>query len=277
MKRKLVFSGMMLVFALVAVVASTYAWLTMQAEADVTEMDLNVTSGADLQISADGETFGYNIEIPAVGGLLNTVTYDTELGFQKIVLNNDTKQYEYASADVFKPGDEAGKEGYLEYDLFLRADEALAVGLDVSLDGNLVIPGDTASEADLAAVKAVRIGFLIGEEFIIYEPYQDANSTFGTGEFFNPTSSTPFGAFANFLEKGTEAWTFTTDAAVNEYATANDTVNVNEGILPLTNLLANEAQQITVRIWLEGWDGDATNVAQGANFSTYLKFKTYLP
>lgn len=264
MKRKLLFASFMLVFALVAVVASTYAWITMQTEAEVSQIDLDVVTGEELQISTNGESYGYRatVTVPA-DSKLNTVTFvrneEAEFGFDlmKLDYDEDAKQYNLVKGAQFTDG--AGE--YLQYDLYFRTSL-----VDQTLFLNYGESSVTSTEGEVH--KFSRIAFFVhgADELYILEPAKDENNTYGVGTLFDPEESTvPLNAFEQYVRDNDEDGVYELINPETNYETVDDEI-----VLGL--LEADEAQKVTVFVWLEGWDGDSKNVPEGTQLHVNLKF-----
>ena len=284
--KKLFVAAIMLVVALTAVVSSTYAWFTIQNQADVKEIEMQIgTAGNDLQVATtiDGP-YNYSITLGDINGLLVPVTYDNqENGFYKLDYNDETGNYDYVltgATDVFAPGDTftVGSEdkGYLEYDLFFRSATA----------GNVVKLDTTVSQilsTNAYAKGAARVMFVTYAEnnetvaaFQVWESDPNTASTYGTGTYFAANQPyVVYGSMEEFLDlpvgEGTAYTLDKTWLGTREYATIDgDADDITIKILGA----ANTPARVTVRIWLEGWDGDAFNLASdGTNpLTAYLKF-----
>lgn len=263
MKRGLILSSFMLVFALVAVVASTYAWITMRNEAEVSEMNLDVITGDELQIATEATgPYGYSVEIDRKG-VLDTVTYVGEGKFKGLVYLEDEKQYNYDEKYALPFGHvESQKRSakYLEYDLYFRTTvENKSLYLDLA----------STFTSNHNVVDFLRVGFFIDEQAIIVEPTLGSGS-YGEGDFFDPSVSTaPLKSFTKYLLDEGAPYTIKEGVAYPYETVLLEELNEN---LFLTNLVKDEIQKVTVRVWLEGWDGDALNVPAGTTVGTYLKF-----
>jgi len=118
---------------------------------------------------------------------------------------------------------------------------------------------------------------------IIYAPTA-GDGTYGTGPYFLAANN--YIAYHSFTN-GTEA--ITTDDFLKEldegvYALNTGTGNFMDGReysldapadhqLDIGTLSQNVAKQYRVFIWIEGWDGDATDTMASSTLTTYLLFK----
>lgn len=297
--KKLIMASLMLVLAFVGVVASTFAWFTMQNQVDVDNIQLNVSeAGDDLQISTDGSAFSYNVGLTTPEGELIPVTFlQSDKSFQTLDLNENV--YEYVAASAIAG---AGTQGYLTFNLWFRSAEALdvkfnATAFEDALTSNAVEP------EDLEAIKTLRIMFVQLDELdaevsrTIYEPfYIDGSSTYGTGNFFDASKTYVSDSFSSFLDapetgdntSETHYALKTAQVTANQYTANNLTSGVavptNTEVLPLAlqddmflnvaTTVANNAAgtKVAVYIWIEGWDGNTTNDAAMSSITAYLMF-----
>ncbi|MFA7367952.1 MAG: hypothetical protein WC008_06550 [Bacilli bacterium] len=220
--KKLLMATLMLVVAFVAASSATFAWFTMRQEAVVNDIQLEAASvGEDLQISKDGTTFGYSANIGTIYGKLEPVTFDaTEKGFYKLGLTNENFQKKYvfqylsANSNIINTSEEdADEESYyadsfLAFPLWFRTSNSTVNTLNFDASSAFVAPEDAADE-DLAALKTLRIMFIVGEDVteyqpwelveeegeevltrtanstLIYEPFNEGEGTYGSGAYFS--------------------------------------------------------------------------------------------
>ena len=283
--KKLFVAAIMLVVALTAVVSSTYAWFTLQNEVDVNDMELNVgTAGLDLQISSTGTAgdYGYSLNLGTPTGTLTPVTYDfSDNTFQLLVLDETKEFFKYEEAASFGMSGTDGQ--FLSYDLwFVTSSEG---GVTLYLD-TTEIP---FKEVDNNADYAMRIMFVpvvssdpVWGEAIIYAP-TDGSGGYGTGDYFEEANH--YIAYDAFTKGTVDVIDdFLKPLAGGVYALNTGEGNFMEGRqysttapesdqLDLGTLTQNVAKQYRVFIWIEGWDGDATDTMASSNLTTYLLFK----
>lgn len=280
--KKLIIASLMLVFAFVAVVSSTFAWFTMQQQADVEEITLNVAAaGKDLQISTTGDegSYGYTITLGSITGKLTPVTFDaSDDTFKALVFANPDKYLVYENAIAVKPGDALTNEGFFEYDLWFKSSESIPVNLDL-------LTSATTSD-NTSALGALRFMFVevngTTEDALtrkIWEPTLGSGS-FGKGDFYNPANNyIAYNAFTNNTPETNDDFLKVYDSGVGHYE-LNDTYFTGRIYTPntstgnkfnVTTLTGGVAKHIRVRIWLEGWDGDANNTAALAELKGNLQ------
>jgi hypothetical protein len=279
--KKLIIASLMLVFAFVAVVSSTFAWFTMQQQAEVEEITLNVaTAGTDLQISTDGTegSYGYSITLGEITGKLAPVTFDdSDDTFKGLAFDETDTFFVYENAVAVKPGATEANEGYLEYDLWFKSSEAIDVNLDLSESKSTILSGNTS------ALGSLRFMFIEVDDEThaevdatrkIWEPtITGATGTFGTGAFYNPANNyIAYNAYTTFLEvynSGVGHYELNDTYFTGRIYTPNTPVDDKFNV---TTLAKNVAKHIRVRIWIEGWDGDCNNTAAEAELKTFLSF-----
>lgn len=275
--KKLIIATLMLVFAFVAVVSSTYAWFTMQNEASVDTIELDVVaSGKDLQISTTGAegSYGFLAKLGTIDGTISPVTYDMIDGFQKLVLNNGV--YEYAAAEAFEPNDTAENDnGYLVYDIWFLSTQEVDVTINKS---TTAFTGTNTKALDALRIMFVEVDGTnneVADSIKIYEPRVGTGS-FGEGDYYLVDNSyiayNSLTTYLNPFDSEEDYYTlnetyFATRKYTPDYSYASDA-----GLqFTITELEANVAKHIRVKIWIEGWDGDCTT-SDGSTFKTYLSF-----
>lgn len=221
--RKLVLASMMLIVALFAVVASTFAWFTIQANPQIDEFNVDITSGEGLQISLNNGTnyqliWTANEFLDAISGsagrtqFLSTFRLDTvtpvfsrdEEGlsfgnsFQRIHYNNppfpweegfDASKnghytYESVTPNISNVSGSWVTGQYLQFDILFRADTALNIFVAAAeIDSTNQFAKDSARFGFLSHTNTAGVFTPNLESFRIFNP-NTANSSFGSGTFF---------------------------------------------------------------------------------------------
>lgn len=308
--RKLFLATMLLVLSLTAVVASTFAWFSIQTNPQIDTVRIEVTSGQALRISLDADETGVGTyktnwsvaefwtavlgQATGEGFVLDTVTPEvvatafTPGAFNMIeyVLAGAT-DYAYDHY-IFVPAiSTAAAEGtatYIEFDIWFEAD----TDLSVQLSAGTVNPADAGNNTDVLGANITRLGFNVDAgDYFIYDP-RPSSVDYGVGQAANQFFNNAF-LLGNFPEM-LPAYQDDQDA---DYP-ADIVVLVADGShwqLPADNITARDAhamtlatelfeiepgidgrQKVTVYIWLEGWDGDATDAAKGALIDVFMRF-----
>lgn len=318
--RKLLMATMLLVLSLTAVVASTFAWFSIQTNPQIEEVQIEVTSGQGLRISLDATSnadgtyktnwsateFWTAVGLAANAIQLDTVTLDVDATpefvpgvFNRFTYTSPTGSdpygfYSYETAfsnKSYTTPDPDAVPTYIEFDVWFEADTDLEVLLSA---GN--VAGATADTNDGLAANITRIGFNVdGGSFYIYEPNPRATTGYGTGnaagQFFNAAFlSGNFPELINevsgatgqiLLIENTGTWELPADHLTAYTAADKFDGDTDLTAFPLFNISgylvegvptpANR-QKVTVYIWLEGWDGDATDTAKGALIDVFMRF-----
>ncbi|MDD3191846.1 MAG: hypothetical protein PHP41_03750 [Bacilli bacterium] len=207
-----------------------------------------------------------------------------------------------------------GTGDYLTYDLQFRSNTtALEVYLDLAANPFTLNETDPLKAAQNAEVlKTIRIMFVDldseGDEVpasrVIYSPYYNVLSDFGNGDYFlkdsgwiaegafwaNPTTpllsetvnagadETPGTADDYYEVNTTNVKSYPTYIPfAGELSTVISTTRVDEtkGLKVTTLETKAVAESVRVYIWIEGWDGNATNESALSAFDTRLLFKGY--
>lgn len=290
--KKLLIATIMLVFAFVAAVSSTFAWFTMQQEAEVSNLELQAAAaGTDLQVSLTGEdgSYGYTVSLATTGAKLVPVTYDKlDNKFYQLTIDDtagvNKGKYKYEEATPIAPGTAEGadNEGYLVYDLYFKTSSVDEVNLMLDMTS---IFGATGGDDNILGTLRLMFVPVNGETLdynnaIIYEHNYNENSTFGTGDYFvdankyiayNAFTHTDY-QFLNPIEDG--KYTLNDSFFTTRKYTTNEAYDDSNKTLALGTIDNTNAVHYSVRIWLEGWDGDTTSKAATQKFVTYMRFFT---
>lgn len=309
--KKLLIATLLLVLALTAVVSSTFAWFTMQANPQIDNIQVQVTAGEGLRMSIQDKEGTYksiwteeefwtevkkiytidklkldsvtpSVKIEKVG---ETEPIDTAFfnlnSFQKLQYN--TAVGEAKSYYSYQPA--VKNEDYLSFELWFEADRAINVYLE---NGKVSVNTGTNY-----SVESARIGFVnydttgnIAKEFNIFNPHLNSGG-FGNGDFFAyDTIQNNFREMA-VTDKGKELLTLAGEGTTESpyYYTLAETLReklnkdstfANPGISGEKVLFSvpdkDTKVKLTVHIWLEGWDGDCIDAAKGSVMDIFLRF-----
>lgn len=231
---------LLLLFALLSVATATVAWFTLNTFSAVDNLEMSITTGADLRIAV--EDLGTDISKyykVLTNEMVNKhlASYNTEL--DKILLDPVT------SSDGIKMYTRGGVErtandtSYLEFPIYLIASKEMYVHLttdgldDQNITGTSVTTNEVGAKADV--VNAVRVSFDSQDGAKIYEP----------------NKSTPVAGQT----------TFNISTPMNY---TNDT-----RIVHLDKL---SPKRVMVRVWVEGEDPECDNDIQDAQLTIDLTF-----
>ncbi len=290
--RKLSISILAVVFAVVAMGATTFAWFTITNTAKIQQFEIEVTSAEGIELSVVDGVWGSTISGTVIedlagvsGAQLTAVTSDDgKTNFYTLVslLENGTYNATGAAA--------AGTD-YVEFEIKVRSrEQTKAIYIDpnattiasagvqwqpdttFTIDGISQITSGTAPFMVYARDSA-RMSFTGGDAAattVIYE--ETAAGTSGMSSDWGKGALNYFAAKNNYaapqaLNPGLSPYT------VKEAGAAYNTVIVT------TDTLGNEWSQatITVRIWLEGWDAECYNAVFGDTLQIKIGFTTIDP
>lgn len=300
LKTKVLLSGLVVLFALIATVGSTFAWFTVSSQVNVEALNLSVTSMDSILIRVyDGE-----VDTTSDPDLLDATTYVTtitsaliaaattagynNLGTWKIqpvtavqtgyvtinpkslnYINNISTNYVRALTSAATANSATGQ--FVELKFWVMSQGVTSV--DITLGGLTItaISGGVLAEAVDAARLAVwanaENAFLYGTdvdyeyEFVVNLPgYYTGVEGELTG--FNTIDAGFAGSEATLL-----GLTAKIDADDNGAGVQGTDYSV------ITTLAQNTPKLMTMRFFIEGWDADATNNIIAAAFSIAFTLK----
>ncbi|QLY40086.1 hypothetical protein HF295_04100 [Hujiaoplasma nucleasis] len=312
LKTKVILSGIVLVFAFIATIGTTFAWFTVSQTATVDTMTLNVTSADSLLImpltptETAGDFVNDNSGNPndlQTAGNYMTVIEVADLysdGYQigpsaatpwrispaSVVSNGyaayDAKNLTYLSDFENRTLASATKNNadgqYLElrFWVLLQGDNGDTAALEL-IDTSSIASnaGNSANQADIA--NAVRLvvwgdntdfgGSTVGDAFVFGNGI-DYSYTF-TGDFAGTSNNTlsDLEATAGDLENLTNL----NSSVIDHFELSSYTTTGNPTDLMIID--ANVPTLVTVYIFVEGWDADATNNISLAQFDISFGFQ----
>lgn len=298
LRNKVILSGIVLMFAFIATIGSTYAWFTVSTESTVTGINLEVTAADNLLIrpksiaNSASENFTY---------LRDTGNYSTTVSASQMV----TEGYFYEDTDLMtgpwrlKPSTTISNKGTLNVNdpkgglyyvdnidairagngstppTYTIASDNLNSGYYITLEfwmlsqsddpKNIVLnsysitPGSGNSTGQEQVINATRLA-IWGDDT---EYADDAGFTGSVGTTYL------FGTSADYLYE-----IETTGTSVGA-PTPSPTVTVNEtasAVSSIFTLQSNTPTMVSVIIFIEGWDQNASNDIILANFDVVFSF-----
>ncbi|MDD3478344.1 MAG: hypothetical protein PHP32_05660, partial [Candidatus Izemoplasmatales bacterium] len=305
---KVILSAVVLAFALIATIGSTYAWFTVSNTVNVEAMTLNVQSSDSILIRVDNpavvednltdlstyKTTLTNADITSIYNFVNwklqpvTAIQDGYTTVDPSVLNtmavgdtNYTRDL-VATVDGTDKNQTTGK--YIELTFWLYSTSATAQDIilqDLSVSSNVA-----NSSTQAAVVNAVRFGvWASGQTPLIYGLDNDYDFAFtnglpgywdtavvdavpGTDEF---NALTELDGGHPFLDANNVFYASNaTTWAASITAGAADASKLNADVI--YTLPSETPTLFTVRIYVEGWDEQTTNDIIAAAFSISFKF-----
>ncbi|MDY0278764.1 MAG: hypothetical protein RBQ97_11845 [Acholeplasma sp.] len=307
LRNKVILSGIVLLFAFIATIGSTYAWFTVSTSTEIEEMTLNVTAADNLLLRiADGTENGQTIawmqdasnystyislaDIQAAGKQIG-INPDTDWRLQPSTVLTETVAANYGKTLAYLPNigetiaqggertygaasanSHTGQYIHLEFWLLSQSEEPQVIQLsdfDINVDG---ITTNTTEQNAIA--NAVRLSIWLDDT----KYYDDVNDPDTGG-----TNNTAF-LFGNDDEYDFEFFTGQTgydglneDNNVAPTTTANFPVNTPADIATLNpdlfTVTFNTPTKINVLIYIEGWDAHASNDIILAAFNVSFGFK----
>lgn len=238
--KRLTFSILLALIAMVSLVAASVAWFTIADFTKVYSMGMDVTSGTNLRFDLDPHE-KYDDYVKTLNFAQIAARIKREKGFDmrtvplEPVTTSDQKTFTLEDGTVV-----ANTSGsYLEFTLhFMATDDMLVHLTSASSQGQKNGTGVTSSNKNLPA--AMRISFTVDGKTFVYDPGMGEGST----------------------EKGKVV-----------------TFGLNDGdhmILSDNNQLfwlkKYENKPVIVRVWLEGTDPECTDQLRKADYSISLRF-----
>jgi len=329
LSRKLLLSVLTVAFALITLGATTFAWFTLSTKAEVQTFNVDVTSGAGIEISADGSNYSNYISSQQVyaaitragsSTVLDHVTSPDGIDFN-VIKNNESfiqAQGGWTEFNLWFRSPEKNVEVYL-----LNQSKVSSTGMTWVSDANFSLSGSknmvVGESTTLYGANAVRISTTenpvetqIGDSFQ-YESGTEANvfelggSDPSQNDLRLDKEIKDYGSVAYYNAKNpnaplsedaiSEAEDNFPDVLAYENLPTIDMLNTND----IYSLVGDEQTrlytpvvtlkdsptttgaatyyygQITVRIWLEGWDPDMFNAIMADKISISLVFGGHSP
>jgi hypothetical protein len=268
LRNKVILSGIVLLFAFIATIGSTYAWFTVSSSTNIETMELNVTAadnlllrvatgGAEetltyLQDASNYKTYIEVADLIAAGYLQDDVNTPWRLQPSTVLVpgtdrmsylpNINNRTYAAATANDYN-----GQYIHLEFWILSQSEDAKVIQLnDFAIDA--VGIGDNTTEQEFVE-NAVRLAVWLDDS--------DHGGGTATGEgtmyLFGNDDTVP----ANNIAPDQTGFT------VNTTTSSTDLYTVNFNVPTLVNVL----------IYIEGWDSQASNDIILATFQVSFGFK----
>lgn len=302
---KVILSGIVLVFAFIATIGTTFAWFTISQTVTVDSMELNVTADDNLLI----RVYETGDETDELAKLSLATNYKTQIKNMDLWLSNqlgtwdpveeelinpwrlqpvttiNTTYDDVTNGQVFNrmsnttgrvltevlPGDVNSNTGYyieLKFWLFSQADEARDVVMSdiLSITANNVGPNADALDA---VVDAVRLSVWLDDSDYGTGVGPGTASIFGLNNSFDFVFSGDYVEEDNnsLEEVGSAALVTTAEESINVI----DTVDLEEVVL--FTIQPETPTLVTVVIYIEGWNAAADNDIINAFFNIEFGFK----
>lgn len=292
LKRKVISTSIIVIFALLSVIGSTFAWFTIDSFATVGPVDLTIGTDVSLLVMMDeGYVYDYDDSLSVDDNtLLNNPANDKYVNdlttaiitpiynYLTIKLEpvtttdgltfNRSRQHSSAVAS-FTPG--TGQ--YIQFSIWILSQESnatVAVRNFQSSASNAIGFKNQVKEAVRLSIQTHREPNVIS----IFGINKDYDFTYRSDQigYDSGTSANNIipAAQKAFLESKHAEYYTTLDG---ETTTIENERNI---LLPqadtVVTLTANQPEKVTIRIWIEGWDTHANNNVMSALFQVKFDF-----
>jgi len=299
LRNKVILSGIVLLFAFIATIGTTYAWFTVSTQTQIEQMTLNVTAAENLllrvsdddpnegvltwmQDPANYSTYISVADILAAGYLgttespwrlqpatvLNeatnygkTLTYLANVG--ETIAESGTRTYTSAVENNYN-----GQYIHLEFWLLSQSESPKVIQLS---DFDINVTGLTENTTEQNVVQnAVRLSVWLDDTYF----YDTVNGTTGGGtndDAFLFGNDTDYGFTFLSTMTGYDGLNASNNTAPT--TTANFPVNTTVASSDLFTATFNTPTKVHVLIYIEGWDSQASNNIILAAFNVSFGFK----
>ncbi|MDD3171369.1 MAG: hypothetical protein PHO86_03510, partial [Bacilli bacterium] len=280
------------VFAVIAMGATTYAWFTLTNTAKVEQFDIDVTSAEGIELSVVDGVWASTIDGSVIEGLTGVsgtklTAVSTPNGY-----NEFTTLASLLADGTTATSDAVSGSHYVEFTINIRTrkiseaiyiDEtnttivspALSWQPDIAfaIDGSTSVT-ENSDPFNVYPDNSARMSFTgIGTSTVIYE--KEATTDNNTSGMSSDWSK---GALNYYKAK--KGYTSTTAPTIPAYTTI-DLGTANTAAITTTSDALNEAgwatTSVVVRIWLEGWDAECYNAIFNGQLQVKIAFTTTLP
>ena len=238
---KLKTAVLLLLFALLSLATATLAWFTLNTFSAVDNLEMTVTTGADLRLAI--EDLGTDISKyykVLTNEMVNQYLRSSETEINKVLLDPLTSN-DGIKLFTQKNAQRAGNTGgYLEFPIYFIASKEMYVHLttegieDQNMPGTSVTTTETGIKSDV--VNAVRVSF---------EPVDD------TTKIYEPNKGTPVANQSTF--------------------DISKPMNYSNGTR-IVHLDKLSPKRVMVRVWIEGEDPQCDDDIQNAQLTVALTF-----
>lgn len=321
LSRKLLLSVLTVAFALITLGATTFAWFTLSTKAEIEEFNVEVTSGAGIEISADGNNYSNYISAQQIYSAITRSKSSTILDH---VTSKDGQTFTTIDYENGLSFDKVANSGWAEFDLWFRSPEKdvevyMLNNTEVTSEG---VPWISDANFQLTATDSLVVGSqrrLYGANAVRISTTENELDPTGTGfDYTDGTSANIFELGGTEGDQRLEKIIKTNYGSVAYYNAKNPNAPIPSEIIAseqnaLPNVL-NKANlpslndlnttnidpdkhtrvatlevnndytgvnyyygQITVRIWLEGWDPDMFNAIMADVISIHMHFGGHSP
>ncbi len=279
-RKKILLTGLVAVFAFLVTIGSTYAWFTMGVSSQVSNIEFTIDTDVSLMILMDegyvysepGEDNTDLLNDPGeYGTVLNnidiTAYYDLTNIIMEPITTTDGENFTFRGGVAASPNDTNGV--YYEFSVWLLSqdedadvalkDLSLSASNGLTLKDNVINAVRLATEsADDPTVNIYGIDKDYNFEFFANDNGFDA--LVPANNVINPTIETGLEALHEvfYLSSG--------------LPTADESTDDLSAATTIVSLTADIPEKVTIRVWLEGWDNDTNNNVLEAIFDIQFSF-----
>lgn len=302
--RKLMLSAFTLLFAVISLGASTYAWFTMSEKAEVEAFtaDVKAGEGIEIAVTADGDASNVQWYTGVLESeIIQPIVNAKNVKFGALTTINAVEFYDQNDDPVTNSDNSAS---YLEFYLHIKSAESGSIKLsnitfnskepkELDEDNNMTYGAVSPWTADAGyklsddtevkvndevlyeVANAARVALIVNNNTYIYEngeveqPEGDVDYIFA-GNTFGTTSTN--GAYDYYNAKVSEAKQLDPNTS-RKYVTNMD--NDDENQFDEFDESIIEGQYITIKVvvWVEGWDAECLNAIFAQQLSIALEFE----
>lgn len=287
--RKLTIAVIALVFAVVSLSTSTYAWFTMSNEAQVDPFTAEVKAGEGIEIAVTsgsevGNAQWYTGSIP--GTVVEAAYAGSFEKFDALTTTDGTKFYDIKDAAI--DGNSQQVElgaGYVSFYVHIKSAQAGTIYLsDIVLDSKSGGNEPTAWTADAAykldGTKNVAVGDKVLYEVenaarvYVKDKIYEKEALAATGENGNYEANNAVGtknengSFSYYNSKDANDLVITNAPARNDVAKIGNFEASSLGTVSVGDTLTFQ-----VNVWIEGWDAECLNAIFAQTLSVQLNFE----
>mgnify|MGYP000930764680 CR=1 FL=1 len=245
--RKLLLSIMTVAFAFITLGATTFAWFTLSTKADVEPFNVEVTSGAGIEISADGYNYSNYIVKEQIYAAITRAGSSTTLDH---VTTTDGRNFRTLNSN--EDFTKVAESGWTEFELFFRSPEKdvevfmlrstslTSLGINWTSDADFQLtPTEllrTNNKKMLYAANAVRISTT--EHDVSVDSGLNWGSELTTSNIFelNPTGT---GTNQRLDTKAVRTY-----GAIHYYNQKNQSAQISDTTISRVNAITNESEPI---------------------------------
>lgn len=296
LKRKVISTSAIVLFALLTVIGSTFAWITIDSSASINQVELTIGTDVSLLIMMDDKVGGYDYSNPAdqliltdpangkyvtnlTSGEIKSVYDYTNIELEPISTSNAysfNRSREHANVTASYSASSTTPGQYIQFSVWILSQAQNSTvtirNFDATASNSIVFKNQVMNAVRMS-IENNQPETEDNQKFYIFGKDKDYLFTYRSDQF-GYDSVTISNNSIPALQK-----TFLESKHAEYYSSiGGDTSVVGEKSTNLAladtvvTLSANVPQKLTIRIWIEGWDEDADNNIMTAAFSVKFDF-----